>query len=126
MRSLPKARFALAVVLIGAGAVAVISVVHLIRRETTVTPDRPVHAATLAQRFAILSRHHSNKCGLRPESLDSISAGGRLQGSCCSPMNLQHYEEHPPRDFPNYEPGSWGPAACDPWMKRDHRRWREL
>ena len=39
---------------------------------------------------------------------------------------LKHYEEHPPRDFPNYEPGSWGPAVCDPWMKRDQRRWREL
>jgi glucose-6-phosphate 1-dehydrogenase len=38
----------------------------------------------------------------------------------------QHYEQDPPKDFPNYDPGSWGPANCDPWMKRDHRRWREL
>jgi glucose-6-phosphate 1-dehydrogenase len=39
---------------------------------------------------------------------------------------LKHYEDHPPSDFPNYEPASWGPAACDSWMKRDHRQWREL
>ena len=39
---------------------------------------------------------------------------------------LKHYEEHPPKDFPNYEPGSWGPSHCDSWMNRDRRRWREL
>jgi glucose-6-phosphate 1-dehydrogenase len=39
---------------------------------------------------------------------------------------LHHFEAHPPADFPNYEPGSWGPAACDTWMRRDRRAWREL
>jgi glucose-6-phosphate 1-dehydrogenase len=39
---------------------------------------------------------------------------------------LEHFEKRPPRDFPNYEPGSWGPASVDPWMKRDRRQWREL
>ncbi|HZN55785.1 MAG TPA: glucose-6-phosphate dehydrogenase [Candidatus Polarisedimenticolaceae bacterium] len=30
----------------------------------------------------------------------------------------------PPRDFPNYAAGSWGPAAADELMKRDARSWR--
>src|SRR5882672_9690472 len=53
--------------------------------------DRPVHAQTLGQSFAILSQRHSNKCGLRPESLDSIATSGHLQGSCCTPMAFSHY-----------------------------------
>ena len=39
---------------------------------------------------------------------------------------LQHYEANPPTDFPNYEPGSWGPAGAFGLMQRDHRSWREL
>jgi glucose-6-phosphate 1-dehydrogenase len=30
----------------------------------------------------------------------------------------------PPRDFPNYGAGSWGPAAADDLLERDRRRWR--
>jgi glucose-6-phosphate 1-dehydrogenase len=30
----------------------------------------------------------------------------------------------PPRDFPNYSAFTWGPAAADELMKRDHRSWR--
>jgi glucose-6-phosphate 1-dehydrogenase len=29
----------------------------------------------------------------------------------------------PPRDFPNYTAGSWGPAAADKLLERDHRVW---
>ncbi len=65
--------------------------VHTVRGNSRVVPDQPVHAATLKDRFAILSRHHSNKCALRPQSLDSISANGRLQGACCSSMNFERY-----------------------------------
>ncbi len=32
----------------------------------------------------------------------------------------------PPRDFPNYPAGSWGPAKADELMARDGREWREL
>ncbi|HYM80496.1 MAG TPA: glucose-6-phosphate dehydrogenase [Candidatus Limnocylindria bacterium] len=39
---------------------------------------------------------------------------------------LDHFERQPPRDFPNYEPGSWGPESCHPWIRRDRRTWREL
>lgn len=28
-----------------------------------------------------------------------------------------------PRDFPNYQAGSWGPAAADELLKRDGRKW---
>jgi glucose-6-phosphate 1-dehydrogenase len=38
---------------------------------------------------------------------------------------LRHIEDHPPTDFPNYEPGAWGPGSCDEWMWRQGRRWRE-
>jgi len=30
----------------------------------------------------------------------------------------------PPRDFPNYAAGSWGPAAADELLTRDGRQWR--
>ena len=31
----------------------------------------------------------------------------------------------PPRDFPNYAAGSWGPEAADKLLARDHRRWHD-
>jgi glucose-6-phosphate 1-dehydrogenase len=39
---------------------------------------------------------------------------------------LRYFEKHPPRDFPNYEPGSWGPDTCDLWMRDAGRVWRDL
>src|SRR6266566_5717458 len=56
-----------------------------------VSAQAAVTIATLRQRFALLSRQHSNKCSLRPESLDSIAVNGRLQGSCCSAMDFKRY-----------------------------------
>ncbi len=38
---------------------------------------------------------------------------------------LRYIEAHPPRDFPNYEPGTWGPAGCDELKRRSHGAWRE-
>jgi glucose-6-phosphate 1-dehydrogenase len=38
---------------------------------------------------------------------------------------LRHFEAHPPADFPNYEPGSWGPVCCDELKRRTHGAWRE-
>ncbi len=37
---------------------------------------------------------------------------------------LQHFDAHPPRDFPNYEPGSWGPTCCHELLEQDRRAWR--
>jgi len=34
--------------------------------------------------------------------------------------------EMPPPDFPNYEAGSWGPAAADELVARDGHRWRRI
>ena len=56
-----------------------------------ISAQAAVTTAALRQRFALFSRQHSNKCSLRPESLDAIAVHGRLQGSCCSPMNFRHY-----------------------------------
>jgi glucose-6-phosphate 1-dehydrogenase len=30
----------------------------------------------------------------------------------------------PPRDFPNYSAGSWGPAAAEQLLKADDRQWQ--
>jgi len=36
---------------------------------------------------------------------------------------LDVWKALPPRDFPNYAAGSWGPAAADKLLEQDHRRW---
>jgi glucose-6-phosphate 1-dehydrogenase len=36
---------------------------------------------------------------------------------------LDVWKALPPRDFPNYPAGSWGPAAADDLIQRDGRRW---
>lgn len=50
-------------------------------------------ASAVEQRFAELSRASSNQCGLQAEALDTMAANGRLQGSCCSQMDLHRYRE---------------------------------
>ena len=39
---------------------------------------------------------------------------------------LDYFQRHAPRDFPNYEPGSWGPAVADRIPGCDRSTWREL
>jgi hypothetical protein len=46
---------------------------------------------TLADRFAVLSRAHSNRCGMPASALDSMPSGSRLQGACCFPMDYRSY-----------------------------------
>lgn len=48
---------------------------------------------THEQRFAVLSRRPTKTCGLADVDLDSIAINGRLQGSCCSPMDFARYVE---------------------------------
>jgi glucose-6-phosphate 1-dehydrogenase len=36
---------------------------------------------------------------------------------------LDVWQSLPPRDFPNYAAGTWGPAAADELIERDGRRW---
>ncbi|HEY7856300.1 MAG TPA: glucose-6-phosphate dehydrogenase [Terriglobales bacterium] len=37
---------------------------------------------------------------------------------------LEAWEAKPPRDFPNYAAGTWGPEAADEFIRRDGREWR--
>lgn len=59
------------------------------------TSAMPAMAATLAPgaraTFAYLARQNSNSCGLQMASVESYPNGKYLQGSCCSPMNWDHY-----------------------------------
>jgi hypothetical protein len=52
-----------------------------------------VSVTNIEARFAVLSKRHSNQCGLEAESLQALARGGRLQGACCSPMVLRRYRE---------------------------------
>jgi glucose-6-phosphate 1-dehydrogenase len=39
---------------------------------------------------------------------------------------LDIWQAVPPRSFPNYAAGTWGPKAADELLERDGRRWRQL
>ena len=39
---------------------------------------------------------------------------------------LHHWQEAPPRDFPNYASGTWGPTEADQLIAREGRQWRFL
>src|SRR6266496_6812972 len=56
------------------------------------TDSQAVAKQPLHKRFALLSVRHTNKCALQPQSLDSIATRGRLQGSCCQPMDFTTYK----------------------------------
>ena len=55
--------------------------------------SRPVRANAPEQRFAVLRDRHSNQCGLQASSLATLPSSARLQGACCTTMNLAHYEQ---------------------------------
>ena len=87
----------LAVVLVGVGAAIAIPRLHAGSGVSLADVKRGdlvlLHASTPEQRFAVLSRRHTNKCSLTPESIESIAVRGRLQGSCCRPMVFDRYVE---------------------------------
>lgn len=39
---------------------------------------------------------------------------------------LKAWETQLPDDFPNYEPGSWGPESANEMIRRDGRQWRKV
>ncbi|MDE1155773.1 MAG: glucose-6-phosphate dehydrogenase [Acidobacteriaceae bacterium] len=39
---------------------------------------------------------------------------------------LEAWEKNPPKDFPNYEAGTWGPKSADDLLARDGRTWHKL
>jgi hypothetical protein len=48
----------------------------------------------LAAKFDMLSKNGNSSCsGTFNSSIDSMPDTGRLQGSCCSPMDIHRYEE---------------------------------
>jgi glucose-6-phosphate 1-dehydrogenase len=51
---------------------------------------------------------------------DMVVAGWRV----VSPI-LDLWQALPPRSFPNYPAGSWGPKAAEELLERDGRHWRE-
>jgi glucose-6-phosphate 1-dehydrogenase len=52
---------------------------------------------------------------------DMVEAGW----SIVNPV-LDVWKALPPRDFPNYASGTWGPETADELMERDGRRWRNF
>jgi glucose-6-phosphate 1-dehydrogenase len=52
---------------------------------------------------------------------DVIEAGWTL----IAPV-LDIWKALPPRQFPNYAAGTWGPKEADELIQRDRRRWREI
>jgi len=51
---------------------------------------------------------------------DNVEAGWRI----AAPI-LDVWNAIPPRSFPNYDAGSWGPPEADELMARDGRAWRK-
>src|SRR3989344_5822935 len=57
------------------------------------TPSLSVNTALAAQ-FDYLSKNGNSSCSaVFSDSIDSMGEGGRLRGSCCSPMDPHRYEE---------------------------------
>jgi glucose-6-phosphate 1-dehydrogenase len=52
---------------------------------------------------------------------DQVEAGWAI----VSPI-LDVWKALPPRTFPNYRAGSWGPKEADDLLRRDGRKWREI
>ncbi len=47
-------------------------------------------------------------------------------GWCVVSPVLDVWEALPPRNFPNYAAGTWGPKEADELLERDGRRWRNF
>jgi hypothetical protein len=60
------------------------------RNEAARQPPAPSAGTPAAFRY--LAAQRTNRCALTPAELEHSSAAGRLQGSCCFPMDLSTYE----------------------------------
>ncbi len=61
-------------------------------------------------------------CFLRDQSLYPRSDEIEASWSFVQPI-LDHWRNNRPPEFPNYQTGSWGPAAADELIESDGRRW---
>src|SRR5712692_5335504 len=79
-----------------AGALALIGGVVLSVKVFGAGPVRPASASRSApgtvEEFHYLAAQSTNYCGLRPEGIASHAKSGRLQGSCCTAMDLATYQ----------------------------------
>jgi glucose-6-phosphate 1-dehydrogenase len=64
-------------------------------------------------------------CMIGDATLFQRSDNVELGWSVVEPI-LDVWSALPPRDFANYEAGSWGPAAADALLARDGRQWRRI
>ena len=64
---------------------------HAVARPGVERGLAPLAIGNLQQRFAVLSRRHSNQCGLAGSNFRTLAQDGRLQGSCCSAMVYSEY-----------------------------------
>ncbi len=89
---LGQKRFGAILILVGALATAgVLAAAKHEGARVSTTPAPPMR--NLAARFAVLSKAHSNQCGLQASSIDSIAKQGYLRGACCGPMDFHRYRE---------------------------------
>ena len=81
------------------------------------TPSLSVNIA-LASQFDYLSSNGNSSCSAAfAESIDTMSDSSRLQGSCCSPMNMHRYAEQVEglkkyRDIPEVPPDPYDVDAA--------------
>ena len=59
------------------------------------SPDNTATAliAGTTEKFEFLTKQRSSSCSLQPASVEGYSDNQRIQGSCCSPMDLHRYQE---------------------------------
>lgn len=99
--SLPKLRIAVLLLLgLAVGVLAVRGVSAggsggATRTAPLAAPSRPIAPLRdgSTSKFRFLAGQTSNRCNLQPGALVALPARMRLQGSCCSPMDLAAYQK---------------------------------
>lgn len=81
-------------ILLLGGAAALIGYFYIDSRGTGLSELQPhLGQEALAARYDYLSQQGTNSCGGGKDVVKSLADEGRMQGSCCGPMNLHSYEE---------------------------------
>ncbi|MBW3590479.1 MAG: hypothetical protein KY393_01285 [Actinobacteria bacterium] len=71
------------------------------RGEASVDPAYANSPAGSQEKFEYLSQQRSNSCSLQPDTVLGYADSKRLQGSCCSPMDMGEYR-HQVEDLEQY------------------------
>src|SRR5713101_5230214 len=93
LRRMRRLALVAAATLVIGGAVAAVVLTRGGDASTRHAPGVAAEATrpTLADRFAVLSHAHSNRCGMPASALDSMPPASRLQGACCFPMDYRSF-----------------------------------